>query len=162
MQVVRTGGAAAPVVVTVTPALPLGARVTAVRANGTTLQPALQETPHDTHAAVEINLTDSATITWSYTGGAEILAPREELEIGQPSTSLRILDFRREGATFVAQLEGLAGREYAFSVRSAARPAAVQGAAAAMREGTVWTLRVTIPGTGPGYRRHEVRFALSP
>jgi glycogen debranching enzyme len=162
IRIARMGGPAEPLVVTAAPALPLGARVTAVRANGGMLQPRLEQTPHDTHAAVEVNLSDSVTVTWTYDGGAELLAPEEPLEVGQPSTSLRILDFRREGTTFVVQLEGLAGREYAVGVRSARAPASVQGAAPAVRSGAIWTLPVTIAGGGVGYHRHEVRFTLSP
>jgi hypothetical protein len=143
------------------PALPPGSRVTAVRANGRAVQPAVQETAHDVHASVELPLRDSVTLEFEYDGGAEMAAPEESIEVGQPSMALRILDFRKSGSGYSAMLEGLPGREYELVIRSRTEPTAVQGASGVERRGSMFHLRVMIPGGGPAYRRHEVRFDLT-
>jgi hypothetical protein len=146
--------------IAVSPALPPGSRVTAVRAHGRAVQPAVQETAHDVHASIELPLRDSVTLEFEYAGGAEVATPEESIEVGQPSMALRVLDFRQSGSGYSATLEGLPGREYELVIHSRAELVAVQGADRVERRGSMHHLRVLIPGGGPAYRRHEVRFGL--
>ena len=116
----RTGGRT-PIDVVFSPALPLGASVTAAGA-ATTI------TPGDFHVTVRTTVTDSATLTIPYAGGWSIVPPSMPAVIGSRSRAPRVLSERLAtgGARerYVVELEGLAGQRYSFRVRAPDEPAA--------------------------------------
>ena len=54
----------------------------------------------------------SAVVSIGWEGGLAIAPPRIDLEPGQRSTGLRIIDFEREGEGWLLTIEGTAGLEY--------------------------------------------------
>ena len=103
-----TGGA---IDVDFNPALPLGA--------ATTLEKT--ETPGDVHAAVHGVLRERLTLDVPYRGGWSIAAPERRPAIGDRSAAPRVLSERLNNGTYVASLEGQAGRTERFRVREADR-----------------------------------------
>lgn len=155
-------GAAAPLSVRLAPALPLGARVERVTVNERDVAVEVEETPHDVHVVVELELghAEEAMVEVQYQGGAEPAAPAEPLEVGQPSRGLRVLDFRRAGRDYVVEVEGVAGRSYALDLRVGGRIAGLRGATIEAHERERATLRVALPDGEPRPVRHEIRFRL--
>lgn len=105
------------------PALPLGARV-----SGSSVE--VQRTPGDVHAHVQARVAESAELSVSYAGGWSIAPPVMPPAIGDRSSAPRVLSERLGArATYVVQLEGLAGRSYTFRVttpdRATPRPVTV-------------------------------------
>jgi hypothetical protein len=94
------------------PALPLGARASGA---GVTMQP----TPGDVHASVRASLLGAAEVSVTYAGGWTIVPPSMPAAVGHRSEAPRVLS-ERFGADgrYVVSLEGLAGRTYAFRVRT--------------------------------------------
>jgi hypothetical protein len=146
--------------VRVSPALPLGARVTRVTVNGQPATLQLFPTAHDVHASVTLALRDSASIVFTYEGGAEVLAPDDDTEVGQPSRGLRILDFRLDGETFVAEVEGYAGEPYDLAVRSSRTLVDIAGAGAPQSRGNHVVLPLRAEGSAGQVVRHTIRFRL--
>jgi hypothetical protein len=147
-----------PLELDVSPALPLGARVTGITVDGRAARFTPQQTSHDLHAPVRMSLRAAANVEIRFAGGAEIVSPDETVQVGSSSGALRVLDFRRDGNVYVVEVEGVPGREYELLVRSQAAPAAVQGAGPPQRRGALWALPLTVSGEGVQYRRQEVRF----
>ena len=54
----------------------------------------------------------SATVVISWRGGLAVAPPRFDLEPGQRSSGLRIIDFERDGVGWLLTVEGTAGQEY--------------------------------------------------
>ena len=110
---IRRTGDRSPIDVVFSPALPLGARVTAAGASST-------ETPGDVHAAVGAVLADSATLSVAYDAGWSIMPPSMPAMIGSRSRAPRVLSERLGTGTdrerYVVTLEGLAGQRYTFRV----------------------------------------------
>lgn len=142
------------------PALPLGARVERVRVNDRDVPLQVEHTPHDVHAVVEVDLVDEIAVEIDYRGGAEVIAPREGVRVGDAPASLRILDFRREGSDYVVLAEGRSGGTYDVAVRSTQALRAVQNAQALPAVGGTQRLRLRIPDAAAEYGRVEVRFRL--
>ncbi|TAK15119.1 MAG: hypothetical protein EPO35_08320 [Acidobacteria bacterium] len=102
----------APIAVTFSPALPLGARVA-----GAGVTP--QSTAGDVHATVTATVTGTATLRVNYSGGWSIIPPSMPAKIGRRSEAPRVLSERlRADGAYVVALEGLAGRSYVFRLRS--------------------------------------------
>ncbi len=159
----RIGPTGASLLVHASPALPLGATVRRVTLDGRELPVRVENTPHDVHALVDVPLTAAAQVTIEYAGGAEVMLPRDTVRPGDAATGLRVLDFRRDGAEYVLELEGLAGHNYELGVRSEAPPRDVSGAQTG-GPGT-YTLGVSFPAgataaAGTGFVRRVVRFRL--
>jgi len=159
LELARTGDTA-PLMLTVSPALPLGATVETVTVDGAPAQFASEGTAHDVHATVEVRLGSSVTVEIRSRGGMEVVAPPERLAVGDASHGLRVLDFRRDGGAWVVDVEGLAGGEYTLDLM--AGPGAGTGTLAvsgaervAGADGRV-RLRVRFPG-GSGYVMREIR-----
>jgi hypothetical protein len=167
MTLVRNGGSyvidlrlsgTAPLQVRLSPALPLGARVERVTVQGRDAPLQLDESVHDVHAMVELTLESDARVEIEYSGGVEVLAPRETVQVGDSPSSLRVLDFRREGTEFVLLVEGQAGGRYDVWLRAQRPLQSVQGAAVLPPRDGHFGLAIDIPA-GPGeYGRTEVRF----
>ncbi|NJD10320.1 MAG: hypothetical protein FIB01_07695 [Gemmatimonadetes bacterium] len=111
------------------------------------------------HATVELPLAADAEIEIAYRGGVEVLAPEEDLRVGDSPWSLRILDFRQEGGEYVLLVEGRSGRAYDVVMRTVTAPSGVQGGTVLPGDsGGYARLRVTIPAGAVEYGRMEVRF----
>ena len=117
VAVVRRSASSAPLELTFSPALPLGARVAGA---GITVD----TTPGDVHATVHAVLRDSVTLVIPYSGGWSIVPPNMPAVIGERSRAPRVLSERIDGSAdgthYVATLEGLAGHRYTFRVRTPA------------------------------------------
>ncbi|WP_148306434.1 amylo-alpha-1,6-glucosidase [Gemmatirosa kalamazoonensis] len=118
----KEGGA--PLAVTFSPALPLGATTTAAHI----------ETPGDVHATVTGTLNDRLVLEVPYVGGWSLIPPRARPRIGDRSSAMRVLSERIVNGKYVATLEGFAGRSYAFRLR--------------VPDGSVREESVTFPATG--------------
>jgi glycogen debranching enzyme len=100
----RSGGA--PLAVTFSPALPLGATTTLPHA----------DTPGDVHATASGTLGDRLVLDVPYRGGWSLIPMNPAPRIGDRSSALRVLSERMVDGRYVATLEGLAGRTYALGV----------------------------------------------
>ena len=100
----RRRGNGAPIDIVFSPALPLGAST------------ALPTTPTagDLHATVRGVLRDTLTMDVGYRGGWSIVAPRNEVGIGDRSSAARVLSERLVDGKYTVALEGRAGRAYRF------------------------------------------------
>jgi hypothetical protein len=155
----RRRGSAAPLFVRLGPALPLGATVARVRINDADVPVHVEESAHDIHAVVELQLKDEAEIDIEYSGGMEISAPPDALETGNQATALRVLDFRRDGDTFVILVEGVPTASYLLGLRVESRVRSVSGAQIAEQTGDRLQLRIRFgPGDTP-FLRKEIRIA---
>ena len=143
----------------IAPALPLGARLLSARVNGADVPLQTEESAHDVHAVVETDIGDEVRVELEYRGGVELGAPAEDLRVGDASTSLRVLDLRREGGEVVIEMEGVAGREYALQLRMERPPETPRGARLE-RAGDRVTLRFELAGPAGSLARHEVRLRL--
>lgn len=143
----RTAGAAgAPDTLLFVPHLPLGARVTGVRVQGTAVEPydAPRETARDVEFTLRLALADDLEVVVGYEPGFEVLLPRTAPRRGDRSQGLRLLDQRRLGDTLAVLLEGAAGTTASIRVR----------------HGTEREYQVTFPPAGDpvdGYVRAELR-----
>jgi hypothetical protein len=93
-------------------------------------------------------------LEFTWTGGLEVDPPRAALTPGQPSTGLRVLDFRPTDTGWTLAVEGTATRRY--DLRLVGEPVSrVDGAQVIGREGQVTTLAVTFP-TGPARQTRTI------
>ena len=93
---------------------------------GGSLEVALGEgAPEGSHAEI--------LVTWE--GGLAVAPPRIDLEPGQRSTGLRILDFAADAAGWVLSLEGTAGRAYDIDLFGTPVVPAVTSGAASISQG---------------------------
>ena len=107
---VQRRGDSAPLEVVFSPALPLGARVSDVSN--------VVQHPGDVHATVQARVMDKTELSVSYAGGWAIVSPSIAPRIGQRSEALRVIGERIGDGTYSVWLEGLAGREYAFTLKT--------------------------------------------
>jgi glycogen debranching enzyme len=158
----RHDAIAAPLSVTVSPALPLGASTVRAIVDGRPVEVNPETTPHDVHAAVHLALRDSAKVVWSFTGGAEVIAPGDSLQPGQPSLGMRVLDFRQEGDGFVVEVEGLPGRDYELGIRpGTGRTLLVDGSAEIPQaQGNHVIIPIRISGDSGKPARQIIRFRV--
>ena len=144
--------------VRLSPALPLGARVARVTVRGRDVPLEVEHTPHDVHPVIELALDDDAEVEIEYRGGVEVVAPREDVRVGDSPSSLRILDFRREGRDYVLLAEGRAGRQYDVLLRTERPVQSVQHATVLPAAAGYARLGLAIPSSPAEYGRLEVRF----
>ena len=107
---VQRRGAATPIEVVFSPALPVGARASGAGVS-------TRATPGDVHATVRARVATSATLSVTYAGGWSIIPPDMPAVIGERSRAPRVLGERLDSSGgYVVALEGLAGVSYAFRV----------------------------------------------
>jgi hypothetical protein len=107
---VSRAGDTTPLEVVFSPALPLGARVTAG---------APSQTPNDLHATVRATMMDKAELSVSYSGGWAIVPPSMPAKIGHRSEAMRVIsEHLSADGTYTLSLEGIAGRSYVLRVLS--------------------------------------------
>jgi glycogen debranching enzyme len=100
------------------PALPLGATIRQVTANGQPVSCASQATGGDVHLGCRLQLGSHLAVEVRHTPGWEILLPAANPEPGARSNALKLLTQRLAGDTLVLHVEGLAGRTYALTVKT--------------------------------------------
>jgi glycogen debranching enzyme len=100
------------------PALPLGATIRQVTANGQPVSCASQATGGDVHLGCRLQLGSHLAVEVRHTPGWEILLPAANPEPGARSSALKLLTQRLAGDTLVLHVEGLAGRTYALTVKT--------------------------------------------
>lgn len=94
------------------PALPLGAVVRQVTANGQPLTCTTRTTGSDVHANCRLGLGARLAITVQHTPGWRVLLPVPDPAPGARSSGLKLLRQALAGDTLVLEVEGLAGRTY--------------------------------------------------
>src|SRR5688500_3856890 len=146
-----------PLFVRFSPALPLGARILHIRVDDRDAPLQLDETPHDVHPVVEVQLASSIEIEIDYEGGMELIATAERLEIGDASTAARLLDFRRDARDYVVTVEGAPGSGHTFAVRGVDRIRTVAGGALVEQGEQRATVRVRMGASEAATVRREVR-----
>lgn len=117
--------------------------------------------PRETRISQRQRLTARTTpFRYDWDGGLMVEPPTVDLEPGQPSTGLRILDFRTADDTgqdaWTLTVEGERGHTY--TVRLHGVPVTADGAEVVSAEGATTTIGVTVPGhAGRGVHRVELR-----
>jgi len=109
--VVRRGGAMAPIDVTFSPALALGATSSAPTS----------ATPRDVHATAHGILRDSLMLYVPFTGGWRVVPPQASPSIGDRSSAMRVLSERLVDGRYTATLEGRAGASYRLRIGDGSR-----------------------------------------
>ncbi|MGH7468741.1 MAG: hypothetical protein ACRENP_12355 [Longimicrobiales bacterium] len=153
----RREGGGATLFVRLAPALPLGARVERVRVNDSDAPIQVEESAHDLHAVVEVPLIAEAEIEIEYRGGFEVIAGNEPYDIGDPSNTLRVLDFRRDAAELVVLVEGVPAATYLLRLRAETRVRSVTGAEIVEQTGDRLQLRVRFGAAMTPFARREIR-----
>ena len=117
MELTRTAGTGVDTLV-FSPALPLGAVVREVRANGRSVTCAARSTGADEHVDCRLALGTRLVILIRHAPGWAVLLPPPAPERGARSTSMKVVSQRLAGDTLELQLEGLAGKVYELVVRT--------------------------------------------
>ena len=116
-EVVRTTGRGVDTLV-FAPALPLGAVVQAVTANGQPAACASRNTGADLHVDCTLVLGPRLDIAIRHSPGWEVLLPLPNPAPGARSSALKLLSQALAGDTLVLEVEGLAGQSYRIGVRT--------------------------------------------
>jgi hypothetical protein len=153
----RRDGTSATLFVRLAPALPLGARVERVRVNDSDAPVQVEETAHDLHAVVEVPLLTDAEVEIEYRGGFEVSMVRPTYEIGDASSTLRVLDFRRDGTDMLVLVEGVPTATYALRLRAETRVRSVTGAEIVEQSNNTLQLRVRFGAAAVPLARREIR-----
>ena len=158
----RRDPAGRPLKVGLSPALPLGAGEVNAVVDGRWVEARLERTPHDVHGAVHLVLRDSARVEYTFTGGAEVVAPDDTPQPGQPSLGLRVLDFRQDGDGYLVEVEGLPGRDYELGIRPGTGSVVVVDGSteAAPPRGNHAVIPLRIQGSSPAPVRQVIRFSV--
>ncbi|MGE5744742.1 MAG: hypothetical protein ACM368_12450, partial [Gemmatimonadota bacterium] len=149
MELTRTAGTGVDTLV-FSPALPLGAAVREVRANGRSVTCAARSTGADEHVDCRLALGTRLVVLIRHAPGWAVLLPPPAPERGARSTSMKVLSQRLAGDALELQLEGLAGKAYELVVRT---PRGEQ------------RVPVTFPDSGDavdGYRAKAIRVTAQP
>jgi glycogen debranching enzyme len=132
------------------PALPLGAELRGVTANGAAVPCLRRDTGADVHVDCRLALGARLDVVIHHTPGWSVLLPPPEPRRGERSQALKLLTQRLRGDTLMLRVSGLAGRTYDLAVRT---------------PGGVRRVRVLIPGPGDkmdGYADADVRVTRAP
>jgi glycogen debranching enzyme len=116
-DVTRTAGAGVDTLV-YSAALPLGAQVRDVRADGRSVACAQRFTGADVHVDCRLPLAGRLGVVVRHSPGWAVLLPPPAPERGARSGALKLTAQRLEGDTLELHVEGLAGRSYRLAVRT--------------------------------------------
>jgi hypothetical protein len=128
LHVQRSGETGPPLFVRLSPALPLGARVTRVLVDDRDAPVQLEETRYDVHNVIELSVASAATVELEYSGGIEVVMTTERVDPGDTSEAMRVLDLRRLERNYSLMVEGLPGVTYTLALRAGVRVRSVTGA----------------------------------
>ncbi len=138
------------------PDVPAGARNPSITVDGVPAPPGRaarvqvgRDAPGAEGAAPEaMDQDDVAEIVVRWEGGLAVAPPRIDLEPGQRSTGLRIIDLVADGDGWLLTLEGTQGRDYDVELFGTPVDATPTDAAASASRGTDGTIRVSFAGEG--------------
>lgn len=137
--------------------IPAGAELRSVQRDGEVVA-AAQPVPsaHDMRQIVSVPVgSEPTSVVVEWAGGLAVVPPRVDLEPGQTSDGLRILDFRFAGGAWTLTVEGVAG--HAYDIDLIGEPVGgVAGGRVVRRPGATTTLRVEF-AAGTGRRQTTVR-----
>jgi glycogen debranching enzyme len=150
----RQNGGSRPIDVTLSPSLPLGATVEGVTAAGRVVRYEVRQTLHDLSPEFEVRVRGAVEVRLRYRGGAELVPADVRPRPGDPVRGPRLVDWRREGETFVAVVEGTGVQR--FRVRSDEPLRAESGGRVTGRNGAFTVVEVDL-GQGAGVRRVVLR-----
>jgi glycogen debranching enzyme len=139
------------------PALPLGARIMSVRVDDRDVPVQAEESAHDVHALVELSLLSSAEVQIEYEGGMEIITPAEQLQIGDPSSVLKVLDFRQREREYVVAVEGVPGGTYTLALRTGLRVRSILNGELLEQSGDRIQVRFRFDAAPAPFARREIR-----
>lgn len=152
-HVTVTLSASAPLTLDFVQSLPAGARNARALLDGKPASAHAESGVHDATLAVQVRAgAQPQKLEFTWAGGLEVEPPLASLSPGQPSTGLRVLDFRPTGAGWTLVVEGTALRRYDVRLVGE-RPSTVEGAELAGRDGDVTTLAVTFSAGPPRQTR---------
>ena len=152
----RSGETGAPLFVRLSPALPLGARVTRVQVDDRDATVQVEETRHDVHSVVELNVGAEAIVDVEYAGGIHVVIPAERVDPGDRSEALRVLDLRRYDSNYALVVEGLPGTTYTLALRSGVRLRSVSGAELVEQTDDRVQLRFRMPPSNAAFVRRDI------
>jgi len=110
---VSLGNTGPPIDLVYVASLPPGSRDIRALLDGQPLTVDAEPTPHDVKLRTPLRLSGAdRLLEIRYGGGLEVVPPRVELQAGQRSGGLRILDFGRDGDGWRLAVEGDGGRSY--------------------------------------------------
>lgn len=153
----RREGSGGPLFVRLAPALPLGSDIERVRVDDHDAPVQSDATAHDVHAVVELQLAGSSEIEIDYSGGIEVLAPPEQVDMGDASSELRVLDFRRSQREYLITTEGPAGSSATLVLRAESRVRSLVGAEIVEQNAERLVVRIRLPVGAAAITRREVR-----
>jgi len=163
-----------PVALTFLASLPPGSRDPTIRVDGQPLEVDAEASRHDLRLPIMVTLDGAEHgIEIEWTGGLSVALPGMELEPGQSSGGLRVVDFAREEGAWRLSVEGDGGRSY--RVRLIGQPVAIQktvvrsggvdrtsaGARVAHQEGGITELELKLPAGEAGRRLMTVYLEAS-
>ncbi len=126
--------------------VPLGARDVQLQAAPEYGPGSLQQGLHDGHMSVELPISnDSVTVFVRWEGGLAVEPPTVDLEPGQASQGVRVLDFQFDAEAWFLTLEGAPGHSYDV-VLHGEEINDIDGAEVLERDGGRNWIRVRFPG----------------
>ena len=154
-HVTVTLSATAPLTLDYVQSLPAGAREGRAQLEGKPLSARPVSGVHDATLTAQVRVgPQPQKLEFTWAGGLEVDPPLTALTPGQPSTGLRVLDFRPTAAGWTLTVEGTAARRYQVRLVGE-RPSRVDGAQVEGREGEVTTLALTFPA-GPSRQTRTI------
>ncbi len=148
--------------ITFAPALPLDARVLAVKVQGRPIEFATKSIGDIQRAEVTVDANqEPIEVIYCYDEGTDVFADQEIPAPGAPSKGLRILRSRADQKALHLVLEGIGGRSYALSVRTPHQLGEVSGARVETGPTSATRLLVTFDGSTDTYIRRELTIPLS-
>lgn len=152
-----------PMKLTLAPALPALAKITRVTADGKSVKFAPAFYGANTACQLETLLKRRTVIEINYREGIEFDAPVSQPEIGDRTSSLKVLDVTTPAPNRLSvKLEGIAGRGYQLRVRGGMNILSVQGGLLKGEENGWRLLEVAIPtsGANQSYQDHHLELIL--
>ena len=142
---------------TLAPAFPLDAKLTAVSVNGRTSRAAPLRAGDVQFLEVAVPQPPQEVVAqFRYESGSDVYAHTPIPATGARSEGIRILRSRAESGALRLLLEGRHGRTYDLFLRTPRQAGRVQGAALVPRAGGDPIVRVRFEGEGDGYSRRDV------
>ncbi len=155
----RSGSAALRLVIA--PAFPQDAVIRKAVVNGREAKLVRTDEGDVQRARLAVDVAEPTTrVVFDVQHGTDAYVRAEAPAPGATSQGLRILRARAEVGALQLALEGLAGREYSFGVRSPRRVGSAAGATVRRRAGHDWEVRVAFEGPADTYVRRDVVLPL--
>ncbi len=153
----------APVTVAFDPEIPLGATHIAATCNGRAIATKPQRHTQDEHASIDISVPrGTARCDLRYHGGVEVMPDTPDPQVGDRSTSLKVIDISLEDHVLTAVVDAYAGKQASgFELRTTTKPEAIEGARIEAAPDDLF--RVIVDNRSPsasGYARRTIRIRI--